>query len=323
MPSFADDDAYARFLDLPPGPRPPHHYALLELEIFCSQPERIENAVQKLFRRIKPYEDNPDRKTREAIQDVMNHIATARVILLDARAKDAYDRDLADRLGLDRESIIRSRLATPRPEYELIVTAGPRLVGHRLPLLTDVTTSIGSDPHSTLTLESARMSPLHARLRWTGGRWHFEQVDRRRICLVNDQRLFQHHPVDGDALDLGGYRLRFRRIAAEPPPAQDALPPLSLTLQAGPSIPDPHFHALPGETILVGSDDTALWQLPHPMVSRHHCRIEPARGIWTVSDLHSTNGTRVNDDDAASDYPLRHRDRLSIGPFEIQVSLRR
>ncbi len=323
MPSSTDDDAYVRFLDLPPGPRPPHHYALLELELFCSQPERIENAVQKLFRRIKPYEYNADRKTREQIQDVMNQIATARVVLMDARAKDAYDRDLAERLGLDRNAIIESRLATPRPEHELIVTAGPSLVGHRLPLPTDVTVSIGSDPHCTLTLESARMSPLCARLRWDHDRWCFEQVDRRRICLVNDQRLPKHNPVDGDAFDLGGYRLRFRSITAGPLAGRGGPPPLSLTLQAGPSIPDPHFHALPTETILVGNDDTALWQLAHPMVSRHHCRVEPARGIWTVSDLQSTNGTRVNDDEAGADYPLRHRDRLSIGPFEIQVSLRR
>jgi pSer/pThr/pTyr-binding forkhead associated (FHA) protein len=322
MPSSAED-AYVRFLDLPPGPRPPHHYALLELEIFCSQPERIENAVQKLFRRIKPYEDAPDRKTREAIQDIMNQIATARVVLMDGQSKDAYDRELAERLGLDREAIIESRLATPRPEHELVVSAGPALVGHRLPLPTDAIVTIGSDPHCTLTLESARMSPLHARLRWIDDGWCLEQVDRRRVCFVNGQRVSRHRPVSGDAVDLGGYRLRFYGIPDEGGMGRGGPPPLSLTLQAGPSIPDPHFHALPTETLLVGNDDTVLWQLPHPMVSRHHCRIEPAQGIWTVSDLHSTNGTRVNDDEAGAEYPLRHRDRLSIGPFEIQVSLRR
>lgn len=318
------DDPCARFLGLPDGPRPPHFYALLELELFCSQPERIEDAVRKQFRRIKPYEDNPDREIREAIQDIMNRIATARVVLTDAERKDAYDADLARQLGVNRDAILQSKLATPRPEYELVVTAGPLLVGHRVRLLTDMTVTIGSDPHCVLTLESGRIGPHHCRLRFGDTDWVFEHVDPTRMSLVNDERTIRHLSADGDAIDVGGYRLRFVRIS-ESPGGADAgnVPPISLTLQAGPSIPEPHCNALPPERILIGEDDTVLWQLVHPSVSRHHCRIEPSSGVWTITDLKSTNGTRVNEDAVIIDCPLKHRDRITIGPFEILVSLRR
>jgi pSer/pThr/pTyr-binding forkhead associated (FHA) protein len=319
------DDPYTRFLGLAEGRRPPHLYDLLELELFCSQREWIEHAVRKQFRRIKPYEDNPNRKVREAIQDIMNQIATARVVLTDSDRKEKYDVELAETLGIDRDALLASKVATPVPEHEVLVTAGPLLVGQRIHLATDMTVTIGSDPHCVLTLDSRRVAPLHARLRYDDNDgWEFEQIDRHHFALVNDERTPRHVMAEGDGIDIGGFRLRFRRIGDGTNPAETAsLPPLSLTLQAGPSIPEPHCNALPPERILIGEDDTALWRLEHPRVSRHHCRIEPAGGIWTITDLDSTNGTRVNEDGVGHEFPLKHRDRILIDPFEILVSFRR
>jgi pSer/pThr/pTyr-binding forkhead associated (FHA) protein len=322
--STIPDDPYTRFLGLPDGPRPPHLYALLELELFCSQREWIEHAVRKQFRRIKPYEDNPNRKVRDAIQDIMNQIATARVVLTDSERKEDYDVELAKTLGVDRDAILASKVATPVPEYELVVTAGPTLVGHRMRLSTDMTVSIGSDAHCLLTLDSRRVAALHCRIRYENDEWEFEQIDRQHFALINEQRTPQRTLQDGDSIEVGGFRLRYLRITDGSNPAETVnLPPLSLTLQAGPSIPEPHCNALPPEPILIGEDDTALWRLEHPRVSRHHCRIEPVGGIWTITDLKSTNGTRVNEDEVGSEFPLKHRDRIIIEPFEILVSFRR
>ena len=42
-------DPYTLYLGLPPGPRPPNHYDLLQLESFCSHHERIHQAARKQF----------------------------------------------------------------------------------------------------------------------------------------------------------------------------------------------------------------------------------------------------------------------------------
>ena len=89
-PSTSDPqlmDPYTELLHLPPGVRPPHLYQLLEIEMFCPHPEQIEHAARKQFRKIKPFEEHPDRQIRNRIQDVLTHIATARVILTDPEQK--------------------------------------------------------------------------------------------------------------------------------------------------------------------------------------------------------------------------------------------
>jgi pSer/pThr/pTyr-binding forkhead associated (FHA) protein len=316
------EDAYQKYLGLPAGPRPPHLYDLLRLELFCSETERIEEAVRKQFRRIKPYEDVPERREREAIQNIMNRIATARVVLTDPGQKDRYDEKLAKMLGVDRDAILRSRTATPLPEYGLVVAAGPTLVGTSIRLLSNATVSIGRDPACTLTLESSRMGLRHGQFRCIDGAWVFEQADSRCLCLVNDRRVEQCRLEAGDAIEMGGYRLRLERLDASPPKGP-TLPPISLTMQAGPSIAETHCNALPPAAILIGNDETALWHLGHAKVSRHHCRIEPAGGIWTITDLDSKSGTLVNTDEVGRNFPLKHRDRISIGPFEILASFRR
>jgi hypothetical protein len=60
-------------------------------------------------------------------------------------------------------------------------------------------------------------------------------------------------------------------------------------------------------------------------VSRHHAEIRPASaGTWTITDLGSTNGVRVNGREltAHQPHPLRPGDRLEIGTvdcaFEVQ-----
>lgn len=318
------DNPYELLLGLGGGTGPPHFYDLLRLELFCSHPERIEHAVRKQFRRVKPFEDHVDRAVREAVQDIMNRIATARVVLTDAEKKDAYDAALAEELGVDRHLVVQSRAAAPLPEYELRISVGPSLVGTRVPLLRDTILTLGSDPECAVTLESSRVAPLHCRFRYEDGDWVCQQIDLSRPVLINDLRTPELVLKEGDAVDVGGFRLRFAHItgASAQTPATP-LPPLSLTLQAGPSAPDPRCHALPPERILIGHCDTALWQLGDPLISRHHCRIEPLDEDWAVTDLQSTNGTFVNGQRVAKSRALRHRDVISVGRFEFRVNFRR
>ncbi len=316
------DDLYGKYLDLPPGPRPPHFYQLLQLELFCSEPERIQHAARKQFRSIKPYEDHPDRDTREAIQDIMNQIATARVVLCDPARKLEHDRELATSLGIDLDAYLAERVAVPVPECFVRVTAAPGPVGEQIDLLEGGVTTIGSDPHCNITLASPRVAKLHCQLEYqqTEREWMLTHVADEHVTLVNDQRVQEFVLADGDRVDVGGFRLRLVR-RPERPVTEKLPPPMSLIVRKGPSIPAPTFHVLPPEAVLIGHCDTALWQLAGPLVSRHHCRILPMIDHWEIEDLHSTNGTTLNGEPIER-APLRSRDELTIGRFEVLVSLR-
>ena len=52
-------------------------------------------------------------------------------------------------------------------------------------------------------------------------------------------------------------------------------------------------------------------------ISRRHAELRPQNGGWIVSDLGSTNGSRVNGQTLGSPRPLRAGDRLELGSTEI------
>ena len=59
--------------------------------------------------------------------------------------------------------------------------------------------------------------------------------------------------------------------------------------------------------------------LADPNVSRHHAEIRPAgRGQWTVRDLGSTNGVKVNGVAADGETPIGPGDRIALGTAEIR-----
>jgi len=118
-------DAYSEYLQLAEGNRPPHLYQLLDIELFCPHPERINQAVRRQFRKIKPYEENPDRHIRERIQDVMTHIATAKTVLNNPIQKAEYDERLAKVLKIDRDEYFSTQTAGRPPEFCITVIAGP------------------------------------------------------------------------------------------------------------------------------------------------------------------------------------------------------
>jgi hypothetical protein len=52
-------------------------------------------------------------------------------------------------------------------------------------------------------------------------------------------------------------------------------------------------------------------------VSRRHAELRPHPGGWTVTDLGSTNGVRVNGRDVHATHPLQAGDRIELGSTEI------
>jgi hypothetical protein len=87
-------DLYTEWLKIPPGHRPPDHYALLGLERFCSDASAIEQAVADRMELLDRYALHRDSARRSACQQMMNEVAQARIVLIDPQRRTAYDQTL-------------------------------------------------------------------------------------------------------------------------------------------------------------------------------------------------------------------------------------
>jgi pSer/pThr/pTyr-binding forkhead associated (FHA) protein len=60
-----------------------------------------------------------------------------------------------------------------------------------------------------------------------------------------------------------------------------------------------------------------------PNVSRRHAEVRPSGGSWTVRDLGSTNGVKVNGRrlDPARPQSLKHGDMLELGTARVTFEL--
>jgi pSer/pThr/pTyr-binding forkhead associated (FHA) protein len=76
---------------------------------------------------------------------------------------------------------------------------------------------------------------------------------------------------------------------------------------------------IPASGAVIGRSRDADIVLSDPNVSRRHAEIRPAgRGRWTVNDMGSTNGVKVNGTLISGDHPLRAGDRIALGTADMR-----
>ena len=80
-------DLYERWLDLPPGPRPPSPHALLGLPDGQWDEPTVDRAARRQLDKLDRYADHPDRRARDAAARLMNEVARARNALVAATTK--------------------------------------------------------------------------------------------------------------------------------------------------------------------------------------------------------------------------------------------
>jgi hypothetical protein len=86
-----DFDPYLKWLGIPPKHQPPHHYRLLGLEAFESDPDAIENAADRQMTHLRTFRNG---KRVDLAERILNEIAEARVCLLNRERKEEYDAKL-------------------------------------------------------------------------------------------------------------------------------------------------------------------------------------------------------------------------------------
>lgn len=89
-------DPYHKWLGIPPEEQPPHHYRLLGIGLFESDPDVISGAADRQMVHVRSFQSG---KYSELSQRILNELAAARLCLLDAEKRAAYDQLLRARLG--------------------------------------------------------------------------------------------------------------------------------------------------------------------------------------------------------------------------------
>jgi len=84
-------DPYHVWLGIPPEEQPPHHYRLLGLRQFESNPDAISNALDQRLSHLRSVQAG---KRGALSQQVLNEVSAAGVCLLDAARKKTYDEQL-------------------------------------------------------------------------------------------------------------------------------------------------------------------------------------------------------------------------------------
>lgn len=88
-------DPYHKWLGISPKDQPPHHYRLLALELFESDPDVIESAADQRMAHVRTFQAG---QNSALSQQILNELSAAKLCLLNPPKKADYDRQLRERL---------------------------------------------------------------------------------------------------------------------------------------------------------------------------------------------------------------------------------
>ena len=165
-------DLYHRWLNVPPGQRPPHHYDLLGVPLWTNSPEQIEAATLRQLDKLKAYALHPDAARRRACHQLMDELAQARETLIDEEQRRSYDAHLAPRLTRQASATPPAAADSPagqpasfagRTAWVLIgVLAGAIVAGSVAVLLRPVAepgAAAEAQPHGSGAVEAVAVEP--------------------------------------------------------------------------------------------------------------------------------------------------------------------
>lgn len=107
-------DPYHKWLGIPPAEQKPNHYRLLGLTLFESDTDVILSAAEQRIAHVRTFQIS---QHAELSQRILNELAAARVCLLNAQRKAAYDARLRRKLSSPKADIgnYAQSLPTSRP----------------------------------------------------------------------------------------------------------------------------------------------------------------------------------------------------------------
>ena len=212
-------------------------------------------------------------------------------------------------MDLSREPVAASRGAT---RVTQTIAPGGWLVlsGRRIPIEGEVV--VGRAPEVTLTIDDAEVSRRHARVYRDGSGFTVEDLGSRNGTYLNEQLIASPAGLDsGDRIQVAGVVLEF----VEGPVPQGSISSPGVATKAVPVVRTERVK-LAGRQLTIGRDEANDLVLDDPDVSRSHAEVKRDDEGALLTDLGSTNGTRVNG--AGVDKArLRPGDQIGIGPYVV------
>ena len=143
----------------------------------------------------------------------------------------------------------------------------------------------------------------------------FETDERLRLGEFGIQtRLVKPPAHEGEAPVQGeeGHTMVYSAVRDAPPPAEAPSRRAEVTTRAVVTVDDRRY-VLDAERSTIGRSRDADCVLRDPNVSRHHAELRRSRGgEWTIADLGSTNGVKVNGRRVGSTR-LKSGDKVTLG----------
>ncbi|HUY89786.1 MAG TPA: SUMF1/EgtB/PvdO family nonheme iron enzyme [Pirellulales bacterium] len=92
-------DPYRKWLGIPPAEQPPHHYRLLGVGLFEDDPDVIESAADQRMAHLRTFQAGPHSALS---QKLLNEVVAAKICLLSAKQRAAYDAELRQKLEAEK-----------------------------------------------------------------------------------------------------------------------------------------------------------------------------------------------------------------------------
>ena len=163
--------------------------------------------------------------------------------------------------------------------------------------------TIGRTPDNDLVLDGATISRNHARLAIDGLSATIADLGSANGVLVDDRSITAPTPIsESSRIRIGAYRLFLERATGRMRPAQDGLNTAIVNAEQAHAKLVIIAGAQAGRELMlferivcVGRTDENDITLADTSVSRHHARLKlQDDGSYTLTDLNSSNGTRLN-----------------------------
>ena len=181
-------DVYYRWLGIPPEEQPPSHYRLLGLHLFEENLEVIANCADRQRSFVKRQSANV--KKFEALgQKILNEIETARICLMNAEKRQAYNEKL-------RSQLLEQQKVSPTvPDDQLEISS--RFI-------------IGSGKNCDLVITSRGVSSMHCSIAKTGNRVVLRDLNSTNGTTVNLNPITKPTEIIPSDLILLGKRYRMK-----------------------------------------------------------------------------------------------------------------
>ena len=196
---------------------------------------------------------------------------------------------------------------------------------HEYLLSEGATATIGRSSNNDIQIPEQHVSRQHAVVSYRDGIFMINDLASSNGTFVNEQQVDEPFPLfAGDTIRLFGPVLEFLAVVAgdivdENSKVIEAANPEgqgSLTITNGPQ--EGQTIALLLNELTIGrATSAATWQilLQDPSVSRPHARLNKKNGQWHLTDLGSSNGTRLNNKvlQENDEHLLQGGDKIELG----------